>query len=142
MSTAAKRVARKAKDIAAEDAQDAKTLLRDTIKSRSYLYPLKGIYYFLTHRQLSKPVRDKLAPTVSTAVSVTTTMFTFAYLPQAAVLALFNGPFAVISAVFLVLSESATITNLISRGFFLEEALVDTFDGVYTTHSLYSKRNF
>jgi hypothetical protein len=40
-----------------------------------------------------------------------------------------SGPIAAISAAVLTLSESSTITNLISRTFFIEEALVDTFDG-------------
>lgn len=57
-------------------------------------------------------------------------MFLVTYLPQAAVLALVNGPLAVISAVPLVLSESSTMTNLLARTFFIEDALIDTFDAV------------
>ena len=130
MSTTARRVAQKAKDIAVKDAQEAELLIRDAVKSRAYLYPIKGVYYFLRHKQLSKPLRDELAPTMSIAITVTTAMFLLTYLPQAAVLTLVNGPLAVVSTIFLVLSESATITNLISRGFFIEDALIDTFDGV------------
>lgn len=40
-----------------------------------------------------------------------------------------SGPVAAISAALLTLSESSTITNLVARTFFIEEALVDTFDG-------------
>ena len=40
-----------------------------------------------------------------------------------------SGPVAAVSAAILTLSESSTITNLISRTFFIEEALIDTFDG-------------
>lgn len=40
-----------------------------------------------------------------------------------------SGPVAAVSAALLTLSESSTITNLIARTFFIEEALVDTFDG-------------
>jgi hypothetical protein len=57
-------------------------------------------------------------------------MFLFTYLPQAALLTLVNGPLAVVSTIALVLSESSTITNVIARGLFIDEALVDTFDGV------------
>lgn len=57
-------------------------------------------------------------------------MFVFAYLPQAAVLALVNGPLAAATTILLTLSESSTIINLISRTFLLQDALVDTFDGV------------
>lgn len=40
-----------------------------------------------------------------------------------------SGPVAAVSAALLTLSESSTVTNLLSRIFFIEEALVDTFDG-------------
>jgi hypothetical protein len=63
-------------------------------------------------------------------------MFVFTYVPQAAVLAFVNGPIAVVSAIFVVLSESSTISGLISRRFFVEEALYDTFDAV--SHSIIS----
>ena len=71
-----------------------------------------------------------MTPTVTTSIGVTAFMFAFTYLPQAAVLALVNGPLAVISAVPLVLSESSTMTNLLARTFFIEDALIDTFDAV------------
>jgi hypothetical protein len=67
---------------------------------------------------------------LTTAASVTACMFVFTYLPQAALLTLVNGPLAVVSTIALVLSESSTITNVIARGLFIDEALVDTFDGV------------
>ena len=57
-------------------------------------------------------------------------MFIFTYLPQAAVLSLFNGPLAVFSTILLTLSESSTIINILSKTFLIEEALLDTFDGV------------
>lgn len=63
-------------------------------------------------------------------------MFLFTYLPQAALLTLVNGPLAVVSTVALVLSESSTITNVIARGLFIDEALVDTFDGTLLTCSM------
>lgn len=90
----------------------------------------QGIIYFLSHRSLWKPLMSKLAPMITTGVGVTTFMFIVAYLPQAAVLAIFNGPLAAISTILLTLSESSTITNLISRSFFIQDALIDTFDGV------------
>ena len=40
-----------------------------------------------------------------------------------------SGPVAAVSAALLTLSESSTITNLVARTFFIEEALIDTFDG-------------
>lgn len=55
-------------------------------------------------------------------------MFLFTYLPQTFLLSFTSGPFAPISAIFLVLSESSSITNVIARWFLLRDALVDTFD--------------
>jgi hypothetical protein len=57
-------------------------------------------------------------------------MFIFTYVPQAAILSLVNGPLAVVTTILLVLSESATVTNVLTRGLFLEEAILETFDGV------------
>ena len=57
-------------------------------------------------------------------------MFIFAYLPQVAVLTFVNGPLAAFTTILLTLSESSTVINLISRTFLLQDALVDTFDGV------------
>lgn len=97
---------------------------------------LQGIAYFLSHSSIQKPLFNKLAPTITTGIGVTTFMFLFTYIPQLAVLAIFNGPIAVISTVLLVLSESSTIANLLSRGFFLEDALIDTFDGTLVSRGM------
>lgn len=40
-----------------------------------------------------------------------------------------SGPIAAVSAALLTLSESSTLVNLLSRTFFIADALVDTFDG-------------
>ena len=66
---------------------------------------------------------------MSTGVAVTALCFILLYLPQAAIMAFTSGPLAAFSAAILTLSESSTITNLIARTFFIEEALIDTFDG-------------
>lgn len=130
MADTAKKIAKMAQDIAAKDAAEVTGSIQNAVKGYSYTYPIKGIYYFLRHKELSKPLRDKLAPLITTGVGVTTMMFLFTYLPQAALLTVFSGPLAVISTIFLVLSESATITNVLSKGFFIEDALINTFDGV------------
>lgn len=64
------------------------------------------------------------------SVGVISFMFIFAYLPQAAALALVNGPLAAITTILLTLSESSTIITLLSKTFLIQDALVDTFDGV------------
>lgn len=63
-------------------------------------------------------------------------MFFFAYLPQAAILALFNGPLAALTTILLVLSESSTISMLLSKTFFIEDALIDTFDGTLMARNM------
>jgi hypothetical protein len=57
-------------------------------------------------------------------------MFFFAYLPQLAVLVFVNGPLAAFTTILLTLSESSTLINVLSRTFLLQDALLDTFDGV------------
>lgn len=62
-------------------------------------------------------------------LGITTFMFVFTYLPQAAVMAFTSGPLAAISAALLVLSESSTLITILSKTFLIEDALTDTFDG-------------
>lgn len=57
-------------------------------------------------------------------------MFLFTYVPQVAVMAFTSGPLAALSAALLVLSESSTLFTVLSKTFLIEDALVDTFDGV------------
>lgn len=64
------------------------------------------------------------------SVGVIAFMFVFAYLPQLAVLVFVNGPLAAFTTILLTLSESSTLITLISRTFLIQDALVDTFDGV------------
>ncbi len=56
-------------------------------------------------------------------------MFFFTYLPQLAVMAVVNGPLAVLTTGLLILSESSTITGLVSKHYLLRDAMLDTFDG-------------
>lgn len=122
-------VADRVKDVAKDEASKVTAMTKDAVKSQAYLYPIKGVLYFLTHRDLWRPLRSKLAAVLTTSIGVTTIMFTVAYLPQMAIMAFTSGPAAAISAALLTLSESSTISNLLSRTFFIEDALIDTFDG-------------
>lgn len=130
----------KVKNVAREEAERVRSLASQAVSSGTYAYPLKGFLYFLSHRSLWKPMKSKLAPVISTGIGVTTFMFVFTYLPQAAILAIFNGPLAALTTILLVLSESSTISNLLSRTFFIDDALIDTFDGVSCTLLLFSRR--
>ncbi|CZR63968.1 uncharacterized protein PAC_13865 [Phialocephala subalpina] len=113
-----------------EDFNKVRALAKSAAKSGAYLYPMKGIFYFLSHKSLWKPLLSKLAPTMTLSVVVIAFMFVVAYLPQLAVLVFVNGPLAAFTTILLTLSESSTLINLLSRTFLLQDALVDTFDGV------------
>lgn len=63
---------------------------------------VKGIAYFFTHRSLWKPLGSKLLPTISLGLGVTVFMFAVTYVPQAAVLTIFNGPLAILTTILLV----------------------------------------
>ena len=62
-------------------------------------------------------------------LGVTAFMFAFTYLPQLAVLVFTSGPIAALTTVLLVLSESSTLTMVLSKTLLIEDALIDTFDG-------------
>ncbi|KAH8907426.1 hypothetical protein BR93DRAFT_926477 [Coniochaeta sp. PMI_546] len=122
-------VQNKAREVAKEDFDKAKVLFQDATRSGSYLYPIKGIFYFASHRSLWKPLLSRLLPTIGLSVGVVASMFAFTYVPQLAVLVFVNGPLAVFTTVILILSESSTIISVLSRNFLLQDALLDTFDG-------------
>jgi len=63
-------------------------------------------------------------------------MFLFTYIPQMAIMAFTSGPAAPLTTALLVLSESQTIFNIISKNFVISDALIDTFDGVSTRPAL------
>ncbi|PNP60071.1 hypothetical protein THARTR1_00095 [Trichoderma harzianum] len=121
--------------ISKEDYGKARIMASDAVQSRAYLYPIKGIFYFLAHRSLWQPLIDRIVPYGTLTISVIAAMFTFAYLPQLAVLLLFNGPLAVYSTVLLTLNESSILIHMISRTWILQEALMDTFDGTLVSRN-------
>ncbi|KAK3393137.1 hypothetical protein B0H63DRAFT_11301 [Podospora didyma] len=119
----------KAQEVAKEDYDRARLLINDAARSGSYLYPIKGIFYFLAHRALWKPLLSKLVPTLTLSLGVVASMFVFTYVPQLAILVFVNGPLAVFTTVLLILNESSLIINVISKNFMLQDAILDTFDG-------------
>ncbi|KAJ5825388.1 hypothetical protein N7474_002526 [Penicillium riverlandense] len=119
----------KVKEAVLTEAKDIKAASQDVVKSGAYLYPFKGIIYFATHKDLWDPFISRAGRTISLGMGVTTFMFFFTYVPQLAIMAFTSGPLAAISAGLLVLTESSTITNILSRSFLGEDALLDTFDG-------------
>jgi len=120
----------KVKEVAIEEADRIKHLATDAARSGAYLYPLRGIAYFIAHKSMWKPLLSKLIPSLTLGLGITVAMFVFTYLPQAAVMTFTQGPLAAVSAAVLVLSESSTLFTILSKTFLIEDALVDTFDGV------------
>ena len=62
-------------------------------------------------------------------LGVTTFMFVFTYLPQVAVMVFTSGPIAALTTTLLVLSESSTLTMVLSKALLIQDSLIDTFDG-------------
>lgn len=90
--------------------------------------PLRGIYYFLRHPAYYPLFLSRLLPLSLISILVYTILFTFAFLPQYAFLAIFHGWGAWINAVFLVLGEGLVIIQGLFEGFFVDECRVDVFD--------------
>lgn len=118
-----------AQQVLKEDYDKARVVALDAMRSRSWLYPIKGIFYFVSHKALWQPFISHLVPYVTTYVSVLGGMLAFTYLPQLAILVFVNGPLAVFTTVVLILNETTTIVNMISKSFLLQESILDTFDG-------------
>ncbi|KAF8523751.1 hypothetical protein BU17DRAFT_74925 [Hysterangium stoloniferum] len=108
----------------------------EALTSKTYIYPLLGVAYFLSHPSLYPPLASRIIQCMLLTAVVTSTMFFVTYIPQAAVLTLVNGPFGSISAIALVLSESTTITTFIAKAFLLDGALTDLFDATLVSKGL------
>ena len=96
----------------------------------SWLYPFKGIIYFIFHPAFYPLLGARLIPIILLSVFVLFTLFFWAYLPIVAILAIFHGPLAWFQAAVLLLGIGAAVTALLFEGFFVDETLVDVFDAV------------
>lgn len=106
------------------------TLFKQSAASGTYLYPIHGVFYFLSHRNLWAPLTSRLASLLLLSTGVVFTMFLLTYVPQSFLLTFVNGPIAWISTIALVLSESTAIITALSRTFLIDDALLDLFDAV------------
>ncbi|MCJ1352588.1 MAG: hypothetical protein MMC33_002572 [Icmadophila ericetorum] len=103
------------------------------LSKASWLYPLKGIYYFLAHPFLYPLFRARLIPALLLSVFVLANLFIWTYIPQVAFLLIIHhnlGWFNFVTAAFWVLGEGAVIVALLFEAFFVDETLVDVFDAV------------
>jgi hypothetical protein len=101
------------------------------VVSASWLYPVKGIYFFATNPAWWPLFGRRLIPLTFVSIVVFGLLFTFTYLPQVAFLAIIgHGPGAFLNAAFLVLGEGAVIIALLFEALLVDETLVDVFDSV------------
>jgi hypothetical protein len=91
-------------------------------------YPIRGIWYFLRHREFWPIFVGRILPLSLISLLVYFILFTFAFLPQVAFLAIFHGKAAWFNATVLVLGEGLVIVQALFEGFFVDECRVDVFD--------------
>ncbi|KAF4980378.1 hypothetical protein FZEAL_3608 [Fusarium zealandicum] len=111
-------------------------LIRPLHRPGSYLkraglaasYPLRGIWFFARNREFWPLFVSRILPLSLISFLVYFVLFTFAFLPQYAFLAIFHGWGAWINAVVLVLGEGLVIIQGLFEGFFVDECRVDVFD--------------
>ncbi|KAF5517240.1 hypothetical protein CGCA056_v010573 [Colletotrichum aenigma] len=98
-------------------------------------YPLRGIWYFLRNKEFYPLFLSRLLPLSIISFLVYFILFTFAFLPQFAFLAIFHGWGAWVNAVVLVLGEGVVIIQGLFEGFFVDECRVDVFDATLVKES-------
>ncbi|KAI8624179.1 hypothetical protein F5Y19DRAFT_337533 [Xylariaceae sp. FL1651] len=101
-------------------------------------YPLRGIYYFLRHPAFYPLFLSRLLPLSIISTLVYMILFTFTFLPQLALLAIFHGRAAWLNAIVLVLGEGLVIIQGLFEGFFVDECRVDVFDATLINEGLES----
>ncbi|WYZ43075.1 hypothetical protein EsH8_VI_000774 [Colletotrichum jinshuiense] len=118
-------------------------LLRPVERPVSYLtragiaasYPLRGVWYFLRNKEFYPLFLSRLLPLSIISFLVYFILFTFAFLPQFAFLAIFHGWGAWVNAVVLVLGEGLVVIQGLFEGFFVDECRVDVFDATLIKQS-------
>jgi len=94
------------------------------ITGASWLYPVKGIFYFLGHPRFWPLFKGRLVAIVLLSLFAYSLLFTFAFLPQVAVLAIFHGPAAWVNGLVLTLGEGSAIIALLFEAFFVDASLL------------------
>ena len=99
--------------------------------SPAFLYPLKGIYYFGTHRYLWPLLQSRLIPLTLLSTCVLAILFLTAYLPLVGFLALFHyRGSAWVNATFFLLGVGAVLIQLLFEGMLVDHTQVDVYDAV------------
>ncbi|EMG48119.1 RRT8 Outer spore wall protein RRT8 [Candida maltosa Xu316] len=80
------------------------------IKSGAYLYPFKGLYYFITHPTIWPFYITILVPQLTLTLIIYLIMFSLFFPPQAVVYTLLMGPLGVIGAWYSLISQASTLS--------------------------------
>lgn len=107
-----------------------RTFLRSNF-SPAFLYPLKGIWYFATHRYLHPLLKSRLVPLTLLSTCILVLLFLTAYLPIVAFLALFHYTgSAWVNGTFFILGIGVLLISLLFEALFVDYVQVDIFDAV------------
>lgn len=75
-------------------------------------YPIRGIWYFARRPEFYPLLKGRLLPLFLISGLVYVVLFTFAFLPQLAILAIWQGRSAWVNAIVLVLGEGLVIIQV------------------------------
>ncbi|KAK0931750.1 hypothetical protein LTR29_016157 [Friedmanniomyces endolithicus] len=99
--------------------------------SPSFQYPLKGIWYFATHRYLHPLLQSRLLPLTLLSTCILGILAITAYLPIVAFLALFHySGSAWVNGTFFILGIGTLLTSMVFEALFADGTQVDIFDAV------------
>lgn len=98
--------------------------------SGTYLYPLQGISYFVTHPTLWSWFLAVLVPQLMLFIGMYLLFYIFLYPPQAALALFFNGPSGIVTAWIAILHESTVAAHLFAEATVLPTPLRGVFDSV------------
>lgn len=110
------------------EAQAAVVLGAHGVASFAWLWPIRGVYFAITHPNVIIGVRPAIVKSLVASAVIFGLLVFFTYVPQMAILAVVSGPLAPILALFVVGAESAFLLALLARPLFIEPALTQVFD--------------
>ncbi|KAH9832555.1 uncharacterized protein C8Q71DRAFT_798588 [Rhodofomes roseus] len=110
------------------ETQGALVLGAHGIASFAWLWPVRGIYFAITHPNVIMGVRPAIVKSLVASAVIFGLLMFFTYIPQMAILAAVSGPLAPVLAIVVVGAESAFLLALLARPLFLEPALTQVFD--------------
>lgn len=118
----------------ARDASQPESALRHFVNanfSPAFFFPVKGVYYFATHRYLHPLARSRLVPLALLSACVLVLLFLTAYLPIVAVMEVFHrSGSAWVNGTVFILGVGTLIITVLFEALFVDHTQVDIFDAV------------